>query len=149
MAKESTKQVQEQLVATMRDWQKIENAAVTATGRIMEKTRNPILRLVAEIIQRDSQMHHRVQELIADSLDVKPVALSPDDLGEVWGLIEDHIAIEKRTVDLARKALDSIKGKKGLLVQGYLLSYLMTDETKHTRILEDLEKIKGGMYPYA
>ncbi len=148
MAKESMKLAQEQLLAGMREWQKVENAAVTMTGRVMEKTENPIIRLVAEIIQRDSQMHHRVQEWIADSLDAKPVTLSPDDLGKVWDLIQEHIAIEKRTVEMATKALESVKGNKGMLVQSYLLNYLQTDETKHTRMLDDLEKIKGGMYPY-
>ena len=83
-----------------------------------------------------------------ESMDAKPVTLSPDDLGKVWDLIQEHIAIEKRTVEMANKALESVKGNKGMLVQSYLLNYLQTDETKHTRMLDDLEKIKGGMYPY-
>jgi hypothetical protein len=30
----------------------------------------------------------------------------------------------------------------------YLLEYLLTDERKHDKLLEEMEKIKKGMYPY-
>ena len=74
----STKEAQEQIVANMTKWQKIENASVASTGNVIEKTENPVVRLIMEIIQRDSQMHFRVQELIADSLTTKAISLSPD-----------------------------------------------------------------------
>jgi hypothetical protein len=129
-------------------WQKIENASVASTGRVIEKTENPIIRLVMEIIQRDSQMHYRVQEWIADSLEGKTVTLSPDELGQVWGMIEDHIAIEKKTVELAKAALDAIGDSKGMRVQAYLLQFLLEDEEKHNNLLERMNKIQQGMYPY-
>ena len=72
--RQSKKAVQDALVANMQEWRKIENQSVASTGRVMEQTENPIVRLVMEIIQRDSQMHHRVQEWIADSLTIR---LSP------------------------------------------------------------------------
>jgi len=144
----STKEIQEQLVANMQRWQKIEDASVASTGRVIEKTSNPLLRLVMEIIQRDSQMHYRIQELIADSLTTKSVTLTPEDLAEVWDLIEGHIRIEKSTVEMGEEALSSLKGKK-MLIQEYLLRYLLDDENKHNRLLEQLESIKKGMYPYA
>ena len=50
----STKEAQEKIVANMRRWQRVENASVASTGQIIEKTDNPIVRLVMEIIQRDS-----------------------------------------------------------------------------------------------
>jgi hypothetical protein len=143
----STKEIQEQIVSNMRAWQKIENAAVTLTARIIEKTDNPIVRLVMEIIQRDSQMHHRVQELIADSLEVKSLSLTPEELGAVWDLVETHIETEKKTVEMAEQALAALKGKK-MVVQEYLLNYLLIDENKHNAILDQLATIKKGMYPY-
>lgn len=145
----STKEAQEKIVSNMRKWQKIENASVASTGHVIEKTDNPIVRLVMEIIQRDSQMHYRVQELIADSLTTKAIALTPDEVGDVWGLIEKHIEIEKQTVALAKSSLREIEGKKGMLVQAYLLEYLLRDEEKHDAILEKLNQVKKGMYPYA
>ena len=144
----STKEAQEKIVSNMTKWQKIENASVSSTGRVIEKTENPIVRLVMEIIQRDSQMHYRVQELIADSLTTKAIALTPDEVGDVWGLIEKHIELEKQTVELAKSSLRAIEGKKGMIVQGYLLEYLLKDEEKHDVILEKLNEVKKGMYPY-
>jgi hypothetical protein len=36
-----------------------------------------------------------------------------------------------------------------MLVQRYLLEYLLADEKKHDQLLEKLEAIKKDMYPYA
>lgn len=143
----STKEAQKEIIQNMRKWQKIENASVASTGKVIEKTDNPIVRLVMEIIQRDSQMHYRVQDLIADSLESKTISLSPDELGDVWELIDHHIELEKQTVNMAHEALAALEGKK-MVVQEYLLHYLLEDENKHNHILEQLETIKKGMYPY-
>jgi hypothetical protein len=143
----STKEIQEKIVDNMRHWQKIEDASIASTGNIFEKTNNIVVRLVMEIIQRDSMMHHRVQELIADSLERKSVVLNPDDLGQVWDMIEKHIELEKKTVKYAKEALEALKGKK-MMVQEYLLNYLLEDENKHNKLLDDLETLKKGMYPY-
>ena len=143
----SQKKVQEEILATMQAWQKIENAAVASTGQVIEKTENPIVRLVMEIIQRDSQMHYRIQEFIADSVSTKTVTLTPEELGDVWGMIEQHIELEKKTVALAQQSLNALKGSK-MVVQEYLLHYLLEDENKHNNILKQLETIKKGMYPY-
>jgi len=143
----TTKEIQENIVSNMEKWQQLENAIMAITARTMEKTTNPIIHLVMEIIQRDSQMHYRVQEWIADSLENKTVSLTPDEIGEVWTLIEQHIELEKKSVEMAQQALDSMKGKY-MVVQSYLLNYLLEDEQKHNNLLNALEKIKIKMYPY-
>ena len=112
----------------------------------MENTENPIIRLVMEIIQRDSQMHYLVQQWIADSLESKTVTLTPDELARVWSLIERHTEIEKIMVGIVQEALNSLKGKK-MYVQEYLLKYLQDDEIKHTNLLNSLEGLKKGMLP--
>lgn len=143
----STKEIQEKIIDNMKRWQKIENASVSSTGNIMEKTDNKIVRMVMEIIQHDSQMHYRVQELIAASLESETVSITPEELAEIWDQVDKHIELEKKTVEFANEALESLKGKK-MVVQEYLLQYLLTDENKHNKILSDLETIKKGMYPY-
>lgn len=143
----STKDVQQQIIDNMRQWQKIENASVASTGKMIEKTANPVVRMIMEIIQRDSQMHYRVQELIADSLESKTLHLSPDELNAIWDMVDHHIEIEEKTVELAEQALELLKGRK-MVVQEYLIQYLLQDEHKHNRVLADLETIKKGMYPY-
>jgi rubrerythrin len=144
----STKEIQDKIVANMKKWQKIENASVASTGRIIEETENDLVRLVMEIIQRDSQLHYRVQQLVRDSLETKAIAFSTDELGNVWGAIEKHIELEKETRKIAADSLASLEGKSGMMVQAYLLEYLAKDEEKHDVMLEKLEAIKKGMYPY-
>lgn len=145
----STKEKQEKIVADMRKWQKIENHSIAATGAVIEETDNPIIRLVMEVIQRDSQMHFRVQQLIEESLTSKAIVLSNDELAQVWTMIEKHKAVEEQSVALAKESLENTAGNKGLLVQRYLLEYLLIDEQKHDKLLENLEAIKKDIYPYA
>ena len=143
----TSKDLQKEIVLTMKNWQKLEDSTVAVTGQIMEKTKNPIIRLIMEIVQRDSQMHYLVQQWIADSLESKTVNLSPDELGELWETIEHHIEIEKKSVEIAEKAIASLKGKS-MVVQMYLLNYMLEDEKKHNNLLSSLEIIKKKMYPY-
>ena len=143
----STKEIQEELVTKMKQWQKIEDASLASTGKIMAATDNKLIRLVMEIIQLDSQMHHRVQDFIVGTLEREAVTVTPDDMAAVWSAIEEHIKIEKRMVEYVGGTLEQLKGKK-MLAQEYLLNYLKTDEEKHDKLLEDLEAVKKGMYPY-
>ena len=142
----TTKELQQEIISNMRRWQKIENAAAASTGQIMERTDNPVIHLLMEIIQRDSQMHYRVQEWIADSLQYKTVTLNPDELNHVWGMIEQHVEVEKKALGMAKQSLASLKGKK-MVIQEYLLEYLAEDEKKHNELLKLLETIKKGMLP--
>jgi len=145
MPHESKKEAQKTLIENMRRWQKIENAAVAQTARIIEATDNPIIRFVAETIQRDSNNHYRVQELVVDTL-TSTTTVSVDDLAKVWDSIEEHIKIEKKTIELAEESLAALDhDRQG--VQKYLLTYLLEDERKHDKMLADLELIKKGMYP--
>ena len=143
----STKELQAELIETMKRWQKVEDASLASTGRVIEKTDNSIVRIVMEIIQRDSAMHHRIQQMIIDSLEKDTITLNPDELLAVWDMVENHIDLEKKTIELAEEARKALQGKK-MVVQEYLLEYLSIDEQKHNEILARLETIKKGMYPY-
>jgi hypothetical protein len=132
----------------MKAWQKIENGSVEMAAKISKQVDNPLVRTVMAIIMHDSSTHHRVQQLIIDSLEKEAISLQPEELGEVWGMIEDHIALEKKTIEFAQEALEALKGRK-MIVQEYLLQYMLTDEEKHNKLLAELESIKKGMYPYA
>lgn len=144
----STKEVQDQLVNSMRHWQKIEDRAVESTGQVIDGTANPLIRLVMEIIQRDSQVHRRVQQFIIDTIEGRPVALSPEEMGTISEMIDNHLRIEKQMVELVDAALAAVKDRK-MLVQEYLLNFLVADEKKHAAMLKALDLVKKGMYPYA
>jgi hypothetical protein len=143
MAKQ--KELNEKLVETLKKWQKVEDDSVKSTSEIITKTKNPVVRQVMEIIRQDSAMHKKVQQLIIDSFEKEALYLSPEELGDVWNLVEKHIELEKETIRLAE---ESRKNSKSFFVR-YLLGYLMTDEQKHNEILEQMEDIKSGIYPYA
>ena len=135
----------EELTNTLRRWQELETATVAQTSAIIEKTQNPLIRLVMEIIRQDSAMHHRVQQVILDSLEKQAFTLTPEELGDVWELIEKHAEMEKETIALGEKARRNCR----LFVQRHLLTYLIEDEQKHDRLLGQLEDFKRKIYPYA
>ena len=143
MAKQ--KDLNEKLLATLKKWQKVEDDSVKSTSEIISKTKNPVVKQIMEIIRQDSAMHKKVQQLIIDSFEKEALYLSPDELGDVWSMVEKHIELEKETVRLAE---ESRKNSKSFFIR-YLLGYLMTDEQKHNEILAQMEDIKSGIYPYA
>ena len=143
-----TKQLEQEIAARMRQWQQTENRAVVITGQMMEKTQNPLLRLVMEIIQRDSQLHHRIQQFIIDSVEGKAVSLSPEELGEISSLVGKHKRVEDEMLCQVGEMLQQLKGKR-LLAQEYFLNFLLTDEDKHCKMLSALDTFKKGIYPYA
>jgi hypothetical protein len=142
----SVKTLQQEIVSTMKEWQKLESASIASTGRIIAETEDPVIRAVMEIIQQDSHLHYRVQGLIAESLEQKAPALTPDSLAKVWEMVARHIALENRMMEAVTLALGRIKGKR-MVIQEYLLRYLLEDEKKHAGLLEHLETIKKGMLP--
>ncbi len=134
-----------ELAATLRQWQAIEDGSIAQTTLIMEKTANPLIRLVMEIIRQDSVMHKKVQQVLIDGIEKEAFSLTPEELGGIWSLIEKHAEMEKDTLVLAEKARKNCR----LFVQRHLLTYLIEDEQKHDRLLAQLEDFKRGIYPYA
>jgi hypothetical protein len=139
------KELNENLLKTLKRWQEVEDDSVKSTGDIIAKTNNPIVKQIMEIIRQDSAMHRKVQQLIIDSFEKEAIRLTPEELADVWEMVENHIELEKETIRLAEEAR---RNSKNFVVR-YLLGYLMTDEKKHNDILQQMEDIKAGIYPYA
>ena len=131
----------EQMVAILRKWQEIERQAVNDMGTIMEKTQNPLIRLIMEIIRHDSLMHHRVEQFLIDSVTVAAPTLTREDVAEIWDMVEAHDQAEKKTIELAQGLLKSAWTP----IQKQLLDYLLRDETKHDTLLMQLDEVKKGM----
>ncbi len=139
------KELNEQLLNTLKKWQVVEDQSVKSTTEIMAKTNNPVVKHIMEIIRQDSAMHKRIQQLIIDSFEKEAITLTPEELGGIWEMVDKHIELEKETIRLAE---ESRKNSKNFVVR-YLLGYLMTDEQKHNEILAQMEDVKSGIYPYA
>ena len=90
-------------------------------------------------------MHRRVQQAMLDGLEKEAFTLTPEELADVWDLIEKHAEMERQTIALAEKARRNCR----LFVHRHLLTYLIEDEQKHDRLLSQLEDFKRGIYPYA
>jgi uncharacterized protein YigA (DUF484 family) len=144
-SKSSRPDESEELASLLRKWQDIEDHSVQSTTQIIERTKNPLIRLVMEIIRNDSVMHKRVQQFMIDSLEKQAVSLTPEELGEIWESLERHAEMEKETIRLADQARKNCK----LFVQRHLLTYLVEDEQLHDRLLGQLEDFKRKIYPYA
>jgi hypothetical protein len=142
MAKQ--KEVIDNLVKVMKEWQHIEDDSIANTTEIIQKSKNPLVHLVMEIIRQDSAMHRRVQQLIIDHFTKKPITMDHDELAGFWDLVEQHDEVEKKTISLAKQALIENKSP----IAHYLLQYLLDDEEKHDKLLEEMNKIKLGMVPY-
>ena len=141
------KEQQEKMVRTLKHWQKVEDRSAASASKVVERTDNPLLRQVMEIIRADSMRHRQVQQMIIDCFEKQAPSLTPEELAEVWSEIEEHIDLEKAMIESVKQALVGVAGKK-LVVQEYLLRYLLADEEKHDKMLGDLDQIKRGMYPY-
>ncbi len=138
------KERDEKLVELMKKWQKVEDNAIESTTEIIKKADNPLVQMVMEIIRQDSGNHRKVQQLIADHFEKETLKLNPDELLEFWDLVEEHDRIERKTIELAKEALTQTNSP----LVAYLLNYLLTDEEKHKELLDEMARIKGGMYPY-
>jgi hypothetical protein len=144
----TTKQIRQDLVERMRRWQAVERDSLNSTAAVLAKTSHPLLRMVMEIIQRDSELHERIQQFVIDALEKKPVTLTPDDMGDISALLERHLRLEDQMVDAVNDSVACVRGHK-MLVEEYLLDFLLQDEKKHAVMLRSLEQVKRGMYPYA
>ena len=140
------KEIQEQVTAGMREWQKVENRSLVSTSAVLEKTANRVIRLVMQIIQRDSLLHYEIQQWMIDSLEREATAIPLEELTGVSEMIQRHVEMERKMVASAEELLALIAGKQ-MHLHEYLLNFLLEDERKHTRLLERLEGLKTAILP--
>lgn len=135
----------ENLINILKRWQGIEDDSIRNTTEIIKRSNNSIVNIIMEIIRQDSVMHRRIQQLIVDNYTKKPIAIDKDELTEIWDLITEHDEAERKTIELANYALAQIDEP----IVKLLLEYLLLDESKHDKLLTDLEKYKDSVYPEA
>src|SRR5512134_1330011 len=110
-----TKEIRQDLVKRMRYWQEVERTSVASTAAVLEKTNHPLLRLVMEIIKRDSELHERIQQFIVDAVETKPVTLTPDDLADISAPLDHHLRLEDQMAEAVNASLENIRGHKMLI----------------------------------
>ncbi len=135
----------ENLINILKRWQFIEDDSIRNTTDIIKRSNNTIVNVIMEIIRQDSVIHRRIQQLIIDNYTQKTIAIGRDQLNEIWDLITEHDEAERKTIELANYALTQIDDP----IVKLLLEYLLLDESKHDKLLTDLEKYKDSVYPEA
>ena len=134
----------EQFLADLDKWQKMESLSVKTCAEVQKKTKNTLIKTIAEIIRRDSESHIDVLKLIRDSLTKEALHLTPDELVEIWDLVDGYHKIEHKSVDIAQEAIRDSR----LFEIRYLLTYLLEDESKHLKLLNQLDDFKRSLFPY-
>lgn len=130
------------LVDILRNWQRSEDAAVALSASVMEQTGSHLIRLVAEIIQSDSLLHHRIQQMILDGIERRESLNPPDEEWDaVWKGLAKAVAIEDRFIELSESSLQAVRAR-GDSAQEFLLAYLEMEERKHRLLLENLKKLR-------
>jgi hypothetical protein len=129
------------LLNALYHWQRLERDAIATMDSVRAKTRNPLIRLIMEIIRNDSVQHHRVQQFLIDAMTKEAVTVSPDELAEIWTQIEAHDEAEKQTIALAKECV----GESRSFVHKAILNYLLRDEEKHDHILRELDAFKRNI----
>jgi hypothetical protein len=100
-------------------WQKMESLSVKTCQEVQKRTENPLIKMIAEIIRRDSESHIEV-------------------------LKHGYHKIEQKSVEIAQEAIRDSR----LFEIRYLLTYLLEDESKHLKLLDQLDDFKRNLFPY-
>jgi predicted polyphosphate/ATP-dependent NAD kinase len=143
----SMREQYEQIASSMTDWKLLEQRSAESIEKVKAKCGNPLICLMMDIIENDARIHERLQELIMSSLQKQSITLSLDEVGEVIELIREHTRIKGEMIQKTESVLDRLKDKS-LRIQEFLLKTIIADEKKHKEMLEGVEKIRQGLYPY-
>jgi len=134
----------DRFLADLDKWQKMESVSVKTCAEVQKRTENTLIKMVAEIIRKDSETHIDVLKLIRDSLTKEAIHLTPDELVEIWDLVDGYHKIEQKSVEVAQQAIRDTR----LFEIRYLLTYLLEDESKHLKLLDQLDDFKRNLFPY-
>jgi hypothetical protein len=136
--------IEEGVIKNFKQWQELENETRSLSEDLQKKSDNPFVRLVMEIIKRDSEKHKIMQQFVIDSFTKEAIHLAPQDLIPLADVLEKHIKAEAKSMGLANAC---IAGTKNFFAS-FVSSLLIADEVKHHEMLTMLDQIKGQVYPY-
>jgi len=134
----------EELAKIMKDWKNLEDETISLAENLMTKSNNDFVKVIMEMIKRDSEKHKIMQQFAIDHLTKKAMEIAPQDLIPLGDVLEKHLHAEAKSMGLANVAI--IKSKD--FFTNFIVSYLMADEIKHHEMLTKLDQVKGAVYPY-
>ncbi|MBE0429667.1 MAG: hypothetical protein IBX61_07315 [Thermoleophilia bacterium] len=143
MATENVVERTAEFEAGIQKWQEIEDRTIALCEEIINSTDNPVVKTMVGVISADSAKHKQILSLITQALE-GTVSLAPEELGRISALLDQHMELEKESIDLGIREYENSRH----FVIRHLLSYLLQDEQKHMKILNQLNDFKRQLYPY-
>ena len=140
MMKIDRKRIREKVLALLDEWLQAEDDTVAMTARVGKATKNEAIHLYMDIIRTDSLKHKKIQQFLKTTMTERAVALSFDEIATIAALVNDHLALEQKTVDLGHEILPKITHP----VEKQLFDYLLSDEELHVQLLQSLALFKGA-----
>lgn len=136
-ARERAKQ-DKALLALLRKWQGLEDQTIKSCETIMKKTGNPIITTLSAAIRNDSEKHKSILQLVINGMTKEGFVLSPEDLADVASLLNKHISLEQKSIDLAGKAI----GLSRDTITTQMLKLILEDEKKHKKMAGQMNDLK-------
>jgi hypothetical protein len=143
--KTMAQQTNDKLVQNFKEWQNLENDTRRLAEDLQKKTSNPFVRMITEVIKRDSEKHKVMQQFVIDALSKEAVHLSPEELIPLADILDKHIKAEAKSMALANAC--AVAESKNYFVD-FVVEALMEDEAKHHSMLKTLDHMKGAVYQY-
>lgn len=134
----------EELAKIMKDWQSLEEETISLAEDLMRKSNNDFVKIIMEMIKRDSEKHKAMQQFAIDHLTKRAMELAPQDLIPLADVLEKHLQAEAKSMGLANLAITKSRD----FFTNFIVSYLMADEIKHHEMLTRLDQVKGYVHPY-
>jgi hypothetical protein len=134
--------IEEEVVKNFKEWQELENETIRLSEDLKKKSDNSFVKLIMEIIKRDSEKHKVMQQFIIDSVTRESVHLSPEELIPLGDVLEKHIKAEAKSMGLANSC---VAGTKNFFAN-FVASLLLSDEVKHHEMLMTLDQVKGKIH---
>lgn len=128
----------EDKVKLMNQWLEAEDETIEMTNKISQSSENETIKIFMDVIRTDSAKHKRIQNFLKDALTKKSPTMSFEEISQISGMINDHLALEQKTVDLGKQ----LAAEEKLPVIKELMEYLLDDEQKHVRLLNSLASFK-------
>lgn len=144
MNQTATKTTEAKLVQLMKDWHKLEDQTIAFSEDLENKSDNPFVKVIMEIIKHDSQKHKIMQQFVIDALTKEAIHLSPQELIPLADVLEKHIQAEAKSMGMAHAC--STESRNYFV--DFIVSSLTDDEIKHHNMLKTLDHIKSAVYPY-
>ncbi|HAM51123.1 MAG TPA: hypothetical protein DCP92_10710 [Nitrospiraceae bacterium] len=114
----------------------MEEKTIASADQLIKSGKNPLVKTTMEMIKHDSGKHKVMLQMIIDNLTKEAVHLSPDELAPISALLNKHMEVEAKSIDLANNALK----KSELVITRHILSALLDDEQKHHNQLHTLKE---------